>query len=74
MKREGGSPPSVRLQQHVLPHSLPPLPRTPPYCSPVAVVDGQPGYTVEDFNYPNSDRIKEAKGIPQRGDGLPVTG
>ncbi|UJB41107.1 hypothetical protein [Streptomyces sp. A1-5] len=38
--------------------------------TPVTVADGQPGYVVEDFNYPGADKIKEEKGIIlKRGDG-----
>ncbi|MEV7688349.1 hypothetical protein ACFW1F_06615 [Streptomyces bungoensis] len=34
------------------------------------VVDGAPGYAVEDFNYPGADSIKAQKGITlKRGDG-----
>ncbi|MFD9395249.1 hypothetical protein ACFWBB_32315 [Streptomyces sp. NPDC060000] len=34
------------------------------------VVDGAPGYLVEDFNYPGADAIKAQKGITlKRGDG-----
>ncbi|MYX94492.1 hypothetical protein GT045_06625 [Streptomyces sp. SID486] len=34
------------------------------------VVDGAPGYAVEDFNYPGADAIKAQKGIVlKRGDG-----
>ncbi|MET8682845.1 hypothetical protein ABZV77_01385 [Streptomyces sp. NPDC004732] len=36
----------------------------------VAAADSQPGYAVEDFNYPDADRILKDKGIVlKRGDG-----
>ncbi|MER6125054.1 hypothetical protein ABT173_20910 [Streptomyces sp. NPDC001795] len=38
--------------------------------TPVTVANDQPGYAVEDFNYPGADKIKEEKGIVlKRGDG-----
>ncbi|MGW7260204.1 hypothetical protein [Streptomyces sp. NPDC054834] len=37
---------------------------------PVAAADSQPGYAVEDFGYPDADKIKAEKGIVlKRGDG-----
>ncbi|MGV9878057.1 hypothetical protein [Streptomyces sp. NPDC003006] len=36
----------------------------------VPVVDGAPGYAVEDFNYPQAEKIQQEKGILlKRGDG-----
>ncbi|MEV5155327.1 hypothetical protein AB0K81_25875 [Streptomyces werraensis] len=35
-----------------------------------SVADGEPGYAVEDFNYPQADKIKDEQGIVlKRGDG-----
>ncbi|MCF3105191.1 hypothetical protein IPZ58_26890 [Streptomyces roseoverticillatus] len=41
-----------------------------PQAPTVAVSDGQPDLGIEDFGYPNADKIKEEKGITlKRGDG-----
>ncbi|WP_053803573.1 LamG-like jellyroll fold domain-containing protein [Streptomyces rimosus] len=48
--------------------STSPAPLTPPSMAKVA--DGEPGYAIEDFAYPDADKIKAAKGITlKRGDG-----
>ncbi|MGK5545366.1 hypothetical protein ACSNOH_11630 [Streptomyces sp. URMC 127] len=41
-----------------------------PKAQGFAVADGQPDLAIEDFGYPNADKIKEEKGITlKRGDG-----
>ncbi|NEA51636.1 hypothetical protein [Streptomyces sp. SID10815] len=45
-----------------------PAESSPP--SPTTVAAEAPGYTVEDFNYPNADKVQQEKGIVlKRGDG-----